>query len=308
MVDMLETFRKKGGALYSLHQRDNSIRLSAGGDYLPRFERRYGNGKPSAKYIEQILDATLDKQLAFLDTVGTYKDVTARIKLEEPDDSPEPRWIQDWFPPLDGLTLYCNLVSRNPRLYIEIGSGNSTKFAYRAKKDHGLRTSIVSIDPEPRAEIDGICDSILRNRLEDVDPVIFKSLDPGDIVFFDGSHRCFQNSDVTAFFIDYLPAFPSDCLVGVHDVFWPDDYPETWVDRYYSEQYVLAAYILALGERFPVQFACAYMGERHYDAVLKSVDPELAHQIHAAGREGRGAGGIGGGAFWFTKPHTEGQP
>ena len=40
------------------------------------------------------------------------------------------------------------------RQMLEIGSGNSTKFARRAIRDHRLCTRITSIDPHPRAEID----------------------------------------------------------------------------------------------------------------------------------------------------------
>jgi hypothetical protein len=55
----------------------------------------------------------------------------------------------------------------NPKRYIEVGSGNSTKYVRRAISDHGLRTKIISIDPHPRAVIDTICDEVIRERLED---------------------------------------------------------------------------------------------------------------------------------------------
>ncbi len=35
---------------------------------------------------------------------------------------------------------------------------------------------------------------------------------------------------------------------AVHDIFLPDDYPPEWADRYYSEQYLLAAWLLGGGE------------------------------------------------------------
>lgn len=57
--------------------------------------------------------------------------------------------------------------------YLEIGSGITTCFTYRAIRDSGLSTQIVSIDPEPRANIDAICNSVIRNGLETCDPDIF---------------------------------------------------------------------------------------------------------------------------------------
>ena len=38
-------------------------------------------------------------------------------------------------------------------------------------------------------------------------------------------------------------------LVGIHDIFLPEDYPPQWADRYYSEQYLLAAWLLGGGGR-----------------------------------------------------------
>jgi len=51
---------------------------------------------------------------------------------------------------------------------MEIGSGNSTKFVARAKRDGALSARIVSIDPQPRAEVDRLCDEVIRAPLETV--------------------------------------------------------------------------------------------------------------------------------------------
>ncbi|HEV7517344.1 MAG TPA: class I SAM-dependent methyltransferase, partial [Thermoanaerobaculia bacterium] len=67
----------------------------------------------------------------------------------------------------------------------------------------------------------------------------------GDVVFHDGSHRVFQNSDTAVTFLDVLPALAPGVALGVHDVYLPWDYPPQWARRYYSEQYLLAAYLLA---------------------------------------------------------------
>ena len=54
-----------------------------------------------------------------------------------------------------------------------------------------------------------------------------------------------MNSDATTIFLDTIPRLRSGVLVEIHDVTLPYDYPTEWIDRYYSEQYLLAAYILA---------------------------------------------------------------
>jgi hypothetical protein len=166
--------------------------------------------------------------------------------------SDEPYWINGWLPPLDGIALYSFLVTNKPKYYLEIGSGNSTKFARKAISDHNLDTKLISIDPHPRAEIDNICDEMIRKPVESVPVDVFNRLNANDILFVDGSHRVFMNSDATILFLDVIPRLNPGVLVEIHDVTLPYDYPANWVERYYSEQYLLAAYILAKGNMFDI--------------------------------------------------------
>ena len=89
-------------------------------------------------------------------------------------------------------------------------------------------------------EVDGLCDEVIRAPLEECDLAVFSRVRPGDVVFFDGSHRAFTNSDVTTFFLDVLPELPAGVLVHLHDICLPDDYPPYLDDSFYSEQYLLA--------------------------------------------------------------------
>jgi hypothetical protein len=220
---------------------------------------------------------------------GTFSDALAKIESKAPNDE-DPHWINDWIPALDGISLYGYAATRNPRLYLEIGSGTSTKFVRRAIRDHGLRTKIVSIDPFPRSEVDRLCDEVVRSRLEDADLTPFFDLTSDDMLFFDGSHRALQNSDVTAFFLDILPELKPGVLVGVHDIFLPHDYPVDWLERFYSEQYLLACWLLA-GERLKVELPVFYCVR----------DPELVDTL----RQLRSAPNLvganwSGGIFWFS--------
>lgn len=173
----------------------------------------------------------------------------------------EPHWDNPWMPPLDAIALYGLIALRRPRRYVEIGSGMSTRFARRAIREHGLATEIVSVDPEPRAEVDALCEVAIRAPLEQADLGVFRELGAGDLVFLDGSHRCFMGSDATVFFTEVLPALAPGVTVGVHDIFLPFDYPPEWAPRYYSEQYLLACYLLAPRAPFrvllPMRFALA---------------------------------------------------
>ena len=99
-----------------------------------------------------------------LQRLQPFRDNFRRIAVKAPDDGSVPFWDNGWFPPLDAICLYGLVASpTNPRLYLEVGSGNSTKFVRRAIEDHKLRTKIISIDPQPRAVVDQLCDEVVRH-------------------------------------------------------------------------------------------------------------------------------------------------
>lgn len=167
------------------------------------------------------------------------------IPVTAEDFISQPRWQNQWISGFDAITLCSFLARYNPKRYVEIGSGESTRFARWIINRLNLRTRIISIDPNPRREIDSLCDRMIRDRVENVDLRVFTDLQSGDFVFVDSSHRVLMNSDTTAIFLDILPNLRPGVIVHFHDIFLPDDYPSDWIGRYYSEQYLLAVYLLA---------------------------------------------------------------
>jgi hypothetical protein len=139
-----------------------------------------------------------------------------------------------------------------PKKYIEIGSGNSTKVVYKAIKDQNLSTEIISVDPFPRVEIDGLADKIVRQPFENIDINVIEDLKENDILFVDNSHRILPNSDSMVFYLEVLPRLRKGVYVHIHDVYLPYDYPQFMCDRFYSEQYGLAMYLLANPEKYKV--------------------------------------------------------
>ena len=162
----------------------------------------------------------------------------------EPPNPEHPWWNNPWFSGLDAVALYSYLSEYKPALYIEIGSGNSTKFARQAIRDHQLSTRLVSIDPFPRAAIDRISDEVIRQPLEAIDLSIFDRLKSGDIIILDSSHRSFMNSDVTVFFLEVMPRLPSGILIHIHDIHLPFDYPPERALQWESDQYLVAAMLI----------------------------------------------------------------
>ncbi|HZM12183.1 MAG TPA: class I SAM-dependent methyltransferase [Candidatus Limnocylindrales bacterium] len=223
-------------------------------DYPVNPVPRYGYGKPLHPELSGILASGSADYVRLLTDFLKFESNLLAIPVRQPKTSEEPCWVNKWLGGLDTFALYGFVAACNPAVYIEVGSGFSTKVVRRAIRDLSLSTRLVSIDPSPRAEIDRLCDEVIRQPLEDCDLSVFDCLGPGDIFFMDGSHRSFMNSDVTVFFLEILPRFKPEVFVHIHDIYLPFDYPPDRAYWYYSEQYLLAASLLA--------------GHQGYDIVL----------------------------------------
>jgi hypothetical protein len=223
---------------------------------------RWGHGKPPHQALETLFRSCQQNYLPFLENIASLAPSFAKIPFDAPEDSPEPRWNNNWLPVLDGMSIYTALTKHAPRRFIEVGSGHSTKFAARAVRDHGLATRIFSIDPQPRSEVDSLCHRTLRHSLESLDIAFFDTVTADDILFVDCSHRALQNSDVTVFFLDILPILPAGCLIGIHDICLPMDYPPGWERRYYNEQYLLACVLLFGAAAFDILLPSYYLSSQ----------------------------------------------
>lgn len=267
-------------------------------EYSIRPAPRYGEGKPAHPEIASILACNDHVYRETLIEISAFSDNMAQIS-ERVGKPGECYWENDYFSAMDAVALYGILGWKKPTRYVEVGSGNSTLFAHRAILDLHLRTRIISIDPSPRAEVDALCDRVIRQPLEDVNASIFEELEAGDVLFVDSSHRVFQNSDVTVFFLEILPRLKRGILIHIHDIFLPFDYPSDWSDRHYSEQYLLAAYLLAGHNTVEVLLPQAYLSQHH--AIGKVVDEAWAQPAlqRSFSRQRLLTGGYNGTSFWL---------
>jgi len=216
-------------------------------EYKVDFKPRHGHGKPPHPQLYSIIDANRGLYAENLKNFLDYKDIFHAIRLnKEESNENNPGWNNDFLPGLDIVTLYGMIRKYQPKRYVEIGSGNSTKVVRKAITEGKLDTQLTSIDPFPRANIDHLADRVVRKPIEQLtDFSMISELEENDILFIDNSHRCFPNSDVTVCFLELFPLLKKGVIVHVHDIYMPYDYPQFMCDRAYSEQYVLAAYILA---------------------------------------------------------------
>lgn len=252
--------------------------------------RPFAKSVGGRRIMDQLAGATPRIQF-WVDEIQRYLPDLKRIPLHPEGD--EPGWINGMFPTLDGMVLYAMVRTLKPATYLEVGSGNSTKFVRRAIRDGGLATQIISIDPNPRAEVDRICDKVIRKPFEKTPDRLYGDLlKANDIVFIDNSHRSLPNSDVTVFFTETLPALPRGVMYGIHDVFLPSDYPQAWMDRFYNEQYLLVAYLLGGADGDRIEFPGVYASDtKQFKQVLMPIYRRRA--FNGAAKHG--------GAFWMRR-------
>lgn len=259
-------------------------------DYPVDMHPRYGHGKSAHKGLYDIIDNNRADYKALIDLAIANKENLWNIKKSSNEtDQTKPTWNNGFLPGLDIIGIYTLLAHFKPKNYIEVGSGNSTKVAYKAKQEHHLDTKIISIDPQPRAEIDQLADEVIRMPYENIDFDVVDRLEANDVLFIDNSHRILPNSDSMVFFMETLPRLKKGVIVHIHDIYLPYDYPQFMCDRAYSEQYGLAFYLLANPEKYKPLFPNYFISE---DAELAAQLAPIWEQKHLKGVERHG------GSFW----------
>ncbi|GGO77218.1 hypothetical protein GCM10011348_06230 [Marinobacterium nitratireducens] len=224
--------------------------VEAGGAGYPAIERLLGRHRPEFERL--------------LESLAVFAPQLQALSGASP---PDPRWQQSWFPRLDGAVAYGLTRLLKPARIIEVGSGHSSRFFYRALRDGGLDCRLTAIDPAPRADLEQLPIELLRRPLQRCDLSLFDTLESGDILFVDSSHLLLPGSDVDWLLNRVWPALAEGVLVHFHDILLPDDYPATWRWRGYNEQQGVAP---LLGGAAEPLWASHYVVTRMGDALSRS--------------------------------------
>ncbi len=249
--------------------------LNPQGFFIPyRYTKELSLHKKEIAY-SQLEILFREKENAFIQHIEVLKQFTEDLRKIGQDNPPQPRWDQDWFPPLDAAIAYSIVRTYKPELIIEVGSGHSTRFMSRAIEDGLLETKLCCVDPAPRAEIDGTKATLINDIIQNTEFSLFKELKPGDILFVDSSHIIMPGTDVDIFLNHIFPILPSGVLIQVHDIFLPDNYPEEWAWRGYNEQSGLAT--LLYGPNYEVVFSSHYVTSRMESLLQTTILREINH-------------------------------
>lgn len=260
-------------------------------EYKVDLQPRYGHGHPPHPLLFQIISAHKEEYREILvKALGYSKNIHEIKKTGEEKDPLAPTWNNGYLPGLDIIGIYTMISEIKPKRYYEVGSGNSTKVAAKAIRENDLDTKIISIDPQPRAEIDKLADQVIRKKFESTNFETILDLEENDILFIDNSHRILPNSDSMVFYLEVLPYLKKGVIVHIHDIYLPYDYPQFMCDRFYTEQYGLAMFLLANSNRFQPILPNYFISE---DEELSKIIEPIWNHPNLSGVERHG------GSFWM---------
>lgn len=184
-----------------------------------------------------------------------------------------------WFCYADAIFLYCFLRHTHPKRIVEVGSGfSSAVILDTVEKFLPHFPEITFIDPYPdrlkkllKPKDFERC-QILEQKVQEISPNIFTSLDAGDLLFIDSSHVVKCGSDLQFLLFKVLPQLPVGTFVHFHDIFYPFEYPENWLTNgiYWNENYFLRAF-LAYNDEWQIYFFNTYVAKFFNDFLVEKM-------------------------------------
>jgi hypothetical protein len=174
----------------------------------------------------------------------------------------------------DGVVLHAMLRHLRPGRVVEVGSGYSSALILDTVERWLPGTAVAFVEPHPEL-VEGLMRAddarrvtIHRRPVQDVEPAVFATLEPGDVLFIDSTHVVKAGSDVNHLFFEVLPRLQTGVWVHLHDIFFPFEYPEAWVreGRAWHEAYLLRAF-LSYNPAFVIRWFQDMLWARHRSAL-----------------------------------------
>lgn len=238
---------------------------------------------PSCSHIEQfrknIFTERSPQSLAGIDmNVNHQIDLLGQIRkhlVEMPifsiSRTPEFRFYHgnDFYAYIDATLYALMMLFLKPKRIVEVGSGHSTHMALDIN-ERCLHNSVQITCYEPYPERlktmlrPGDPVRLIEEQVEYTDLNEFKQLAAGDILFIDSSHVTRTGNDVNYLFFEVLPSLASGVYIHIHDIFYPFEYPEHWVDegRAWSEVYLVRAF-LQYNRSYSIEVFANYLLKYH---------------------------------------------
>jgi hypothetical protein len=138
------------------------------------------------------------------------------------------------------------------RHWIEVGCGFSSAVALdTSERFLDGRTKFTFIDPYPETlravarPADLSRHQLVPKIVQDVPLDVYDQLESNDVLFIDSSHVSKVGSDVNHLVFQVLPRLRAGVVVHSHDVCFPFEYPEIWLEegRAWNEVYLVRAFL-----------------------------------------------------------------
>jgi predicted O-methyltransferase YrrM len=223
------------------------------------------------------IELNAEEQRARLDEYRTFH---AELPFpEHPHSGSRYHYENDWFSYGDAIFLYGFLRKHRPARIIEVGSGFSTAAMLdTCDALAGYRPELSCIEPHPERLQSLLRDgdqkrvNLVAQRVQDVPPELFTRLGAGDLLFVDSSHVVKAGSDLQLLLFDVLPRLAPGCFVHFHDVFYPFEYPPSWLreGRYWNENYFLRAF-LSWNREWRICFFNSYVATVYGDVIARQL-------------------------------------
>ena len=173
----------------------------------------------------------------------------------------------------DGVFLHSMLRHFKPKRIIEAGSGFSSAMMLDTNEifaDGSIRFTFIEPYPERLYgllnENDRQNTEIIVSDLQDVPLDRFSELEENDILFIDSTHVSKTGSDVNYILFEILPSLKKGVLIHFHDVFFPFEYPQSWVMEWdgfgWNEDYILKAFLM-YNPSFEIVFFNTFLEQFH---------------------------------------------
>jgi len=219
----------------------------------------YSSDRPYSLLLPHI-EAAINHSFQVISSSTDFLDFFNTVRNDADEtDARMPGWHSGYLPAFDMIMLYTMISRFQPKVYLEVGCGTSTKVAWQCRNQLGMNFKITAIDPQPRKAVTDLADEFYNCHVQKAPLSLFTDLKENDILFFDGTHGLFPNSDVTWIFLEVLPRLASGVVVQFHDIYLPFDYPDFMLERYYNEQYLLASLLVANPSRYQIFFPGYFM-------------------------------------------------
>ena len=176
----------------------------------------------------------------------------------------------------DAIILYSFIRHFKPKRIIEIGSGHSSAAMLDIRETFVNDINLTFIEPYPKRlyrlmkDTDRDYCTVLDTKVQKVEIEKFRELQKNDI-FIDSSHVSKTGSDVNYEIFKILPSLNPGVIIHFHDVFYPFEYPKSWVaeGNNWNEGYLLRAF-LSYNDQFEIVLFSHFI-HQHHKAAFKEM-------------------------------------